>query len=83
MDDIFYEVVFFSLMGIMIIVTVVMLIIREERFNKWFDSKFRCPHDYTHRKNYLESETTISTCSKCGRQVINNDGEQNEEIRKY
>ena len=66
---------FWAIIGIMIVITVVMIKVGEERFNKWFDG-FKCPHDYKVRKNYLEAETEVAECKKCGRQlIINNDGE--------
>ena len=68
---------FWAIMGVLIAVTITGLIIGEDRFNKWFDRKFRCPHDFEvgKRKNYLEPETEIAVCSKCGRKEIIEDGE--------
>lgn len=72
---------FWGIMIPMIIVAVALVIIGEGRLNKWFnnkrgnlvkwfDRKFRCRHDFEVRNNYLQPETEISECKKCGRKEI-------------
>lgn len=67
---------FLGLMAVLIIILVVgFIVIGQVRMDQWFNDKFRCPHEYTIRKNYLEPETEIAVCQKCGRKEIIEDGE--------
>jgi len=56
---------FWGIMIPMIILLITMIVVGEERFNKWF----RCSHDWKIRSSYL-NKNEVAVCQKCGRKEI-------------